>query len=112
MKINKLSFAVTGSFRDKLGISTYRVINMRCAIYKGEKKANTFLFIEKKDDFSRLPNDLLKLLGSLQFIMDLELTADRLLAQANTGEVLDQLKNQGFYLQMPPSQGHILDQQS
>lgn len=44
--------------------------------------------------------------------MDLELTADRLLAQANTGEVLDQLKNQGFYLQMPPSQGHILDQQS
>ena len=82
---------------------------MHCAIYKGDNKANTFLFIEQKDEFARLPETLLQLLGKLTFIMELELTPNRALAQANPRDVLEHLESQGYYIQMPPSQGHILD---
>ena len=35
--------------------------------------------------------------------MSIELDADRVLARANAEEVLEQLRNEGFYLQLPPA---------
>jgi uncharacterized protein YcgL (UPF0745 family) len=75
---------------------------MQCAIYKGPKKINHYLYVEKEDDFSRVPKALLELLGDLQLVIALELSPKRKLAQADVMQVMKQLKEQGYYFQMPP----------
>lgn len=77
---------------------------MKCAIYKSLKKMDTYLYMERENDFSRVPETLLKLLGQLQLVMNIELTPERNLAQANPEEVRQQLKAQGYYLQLPPKE--------
>ena len=46
---------------------------MQCAIYKGRRKAETYIYIECADDFSRVPQALLDMLGQLELIMELDL---------------------------------------
>ncbi|MEJ2143424.1 MAG: YcgL domain-containing protein [Gammaproteobacteria bacterium] len=75
---------------------------MYCAIYKGHKKDDHYLFIEKQDDFSRVPEALLKMMGNMELIMTLELSPERKLAQADINQVINSLRDQGYYFQMPP----------
>ncbi|MEI8608542.1 YcgL domain-containing protein [Enterovibrio sp. Hal110] len=42
---------------------------MHCAIYKSSKKASTYLYINRKDDFSGVPEQLLSTFGNPQFVM-------------------------------------------
>lgn len=76
---------------------------MQCAIYKSNKKADTYLYVQEVGSFSRVPQDLLRLLGRLDLVMTLELTPDRTLARADPKQVRQQLETQGYYLQLPPS---------
>lgn len=75
---------------------------MKCVIYKGSRKQDTYLYIEREDDFARVPEALLNMLGDLQWVMALELTPQRTLAQADPEQVRRLLRDQGYYLQMPP----------
>ncbi|MFZ1828857.1 MAG: YcgL domain-containing protein [Candidatus Competibacteraceae bacterium] len=74
---------------------------MQCAIYKSPRKQDTYLYLAARDDFSCLPENLLKLLGEPLHVMDLDLHPDRQLAQENTVEVLQNLQERGWHLQMP-----------
>jgi uncharacterized protein YcgL (UPF0745 family) len=78
---------------------------MRCVIYKGRKKADTYLYVEDEGDLSRIPQALLDLLGVLEPVMKLELSPERTLARADAEQVRKQLREQGYYLQMPPREG-------
>ncbi len=80
---------------------------MHCAIYKGPKKIDHYLYIEKEDDFSRVPKALLDMLGRLELIMSLELSPERTLAQADINQVREALLDQGYYFQMPPQTHEI-----
>jgi uncharacterized protein YcgL (UPF0745 family) len=75
---------------------------MNCSIYKSAKKPDSYLFVEREGDFSRVPASLLRLLGALQWVMSLELTPERKLAQADVRKVMSNLKDSGFHLQLPP----------
>ena len=79
---------------------------LSCAVYKSEKKSDYYLYLRRdeglEDDFSCLPETLSKLLGRLEFVMELELSEARKLAQADVKEVIETLQNRGFYLQTPP----------
>lgn len=75
---------------------------MNCAIYKGPRKPDTYLYVEREGDFSRVPPSLISMLGPLQLVMRLSLTPERKLAQADADEVRRLLAAQGYYLQMPP----------
>lgn len=74
---------------------------MKSIIYKAKKKPDSYLYIALEDDFSNVPETLLSILGSLEFVMNLELNADRKLARADVNQVMADLKEYGFYLQMP-----------
>ena len=37
---------------------------MLCSVYKSSKKAQTYLFINKRDDFSDVPETLMKMFGT------------------------------------------------
>jgi uncharacterized protein len=78
-------------------------MTMQCYIYKSNKKEELYLYIEKKNDFSNIPDLLLKSFGNLEFVMDLDLTPNRKLARENSGEVIKQLQEKGFFIQLPPS---------
>ena len=75
---------------------------MHCAIYKGKKRPDDYLYVENEDDFSRVPQDLLNMMGTLSLVISLELSTDRQLAQADVTQVMQQLSEQGYYLQIPP----------
>ena len=74
---------------------------MYCAIYKSLRKQDTYLYVAGKDDFSQVPDMLLKLLGKLIYVMDLELSSGRKLAQEDVLQVMRNLQEQGWHLQMP-----------
>lgn len=73
---------------------------MKTVIYKGSKKYDSYLYVEQEDDFSRVPGALLRALGKLERIMTLELTPEKQLARADVNQVMNALKEEGFYLQM------------
>jgi len=79
---------------------------MNCAIYKGERKTNCYLYVKKQDDFSDVPEPLLSMLGELTFVMVLDLARRDTLAYADITEVQSLLEEQGFFLQMPPGEGY------
>ncbi len=74
---------------------------MQTYIYKGHKKHQSYLFIENIDDFSRVPESLLQVLGNLEFVMQLELTVNRKLALSDPEKVIQELLEKGYYLQLP-----------
>lgn len=75
---------------------------MHCVIYRGSLKPESFLYIELLDDFTRVPEALLKMFGELELLMELDLGSRSKLANADIDEVKHLLVEQGYYLQMPP----------
>jgi len=75
---------------------------MHCVVYKSLRKADTYLFVAHEDDFSALPPELCKALGQLEKIMSLQLSAEKKLARGNAVQVLADLHETGFHLQLPP----------
>lgn len=76
---------------------------MLCYIYKSQKKDELYVYLNQRDDFSALPDDLLKQLGKLNFVMELRLSTERKLARENVENVMTALENRGFFVQMPPT---------
>jgi uncharacterized protein len=71
-----------------------------CYIYRSERKADTYLYLVEKDDFSVVPKELLMIFGEPEFSFQFELTPERNLAKENPAEVYNNLKQQGYHLQM------------
>lgn len=72
-----------------------------CAIYRSSKKNNSYLYVENREDFSRVPTKLLEMLGKLDFVMQLDLHSGISLAQADTQKVIAMLQEKGYFLQLP-----------
>ena len=83
---------------------------MLCVVYKSLKKADTYLFIERRDDFSRVPASLLETFGDPQLTMLINLATKTHLAQADLAKVKTALQSQGYYLQIPPPPENLLKQ--
>jgi uncharacterized protein YcgL (UPF0745 family) len=75
---------------------------MLCFIYKSLKKDQLYLYVDKKDDFSKVPEALFNSFGKMEFVMDLELTPERKLAKEDVEKVMESLNTKGFFVQLPP----------
>jgi len=75
---------------------------MLCFIYKSLKKEHLYLYVDTKDDFSKVPEALFDSFGKIEFVMDLELTPERKLAKEDVEKVINSLKTKGFFVQLPP----------
>ena len=78
---------------------------MHCVVYKSLRQFDYYLFVDRDDAFSRVPEGLKNLLGTLEKVMEVELDGTRTLAQADVEEVMKQVLEQGYYLQMPNRTG-------
>ena len=76
---------------------------MQCFIYKSNKKDELYLYLDKQDDFSSLPEAILKSIGQPEYVMQLEITPERKLARETATNVIKGIKENGFFIQMPPT---------
>lgn len=74
---------------------------MKAYIYRCRKKPDIYIYLENKDDFSKLPEDIVNSLGIIEFSMELELSTDKELAKENPATVMGNLRNHGFHIQLP-----------
>lgn len=81
---------------------------MLCTVYKSPKKADTYLFIKSRDDFSDVPEALLSTFGSPILVTLINLATKDKLGFADLEKVKASLTEQGFYLQLPPPQENLL----
>ncbi len=81
---------------------------MFCVIYRSPQRDQTYLYVEKKDDFSRVPEELLKGFGKPQLAMMLPLDGSKKLVNASLEKVKQALQEQGYYLQLPPPPESLL----
>lgn len=81
---------------------------MLCAVYKSSKKQETYLYVPGRDDFSKVPEALLKTFGTPVFLMIMPLKKDRELARVDINKLRTELKIKGFYLQLPPPTENLL----
>lgn len=78
-------------------------IKRLCSIYRSPKKEGMYLYVPKDAGFDEVPEALLKQMGTPGHVMDLLLTPEKKLARVDVNDVLRELADKGFYLQMPPS---------
>ncbi|MBE0370099.1 MULTISPECIES: YcgL domain-containing protein [Pseudoalteromonas] len=83
---------------------------MLTAVYKSSKKADTYLYIEKRDDFSKIPEALMDMFGLPKYVMMFDLSKREKLGIADIVLVKEKLSEDGFYLQIPPPEENLLDQ--
>ena len=74
---------------------------MQCYIYRSSIKEGLYVYIADEDGLDKLPEPVLKQLGTPEFSMTLDLLPDRKLIQEDARAVLENLKTQGFHIQMP-----------
>jgi uncharacterized protein YcgL (UPF0745 family) len=74
---------------------------MQCFIYRSSKKTDTYIYLSDEDKKNNLPEDLNKLLGRLEFVMELDLEKIERLQNADIEEVKFNLNDAGFYIQLP-----------
>lgn len=81
---------------------------MDCFVYRSDKKKGMFLYLSTKDDFSCVPESLIKLLGDISYSFEFDLNKNRKLVKAESEEVMRIMKENGYFLQMPPAKTELL----
>lgn len=76
--------------------------HINCWIYKSSRKEEMYLYLADENGLDEIPEALKQSFGETVFVMELELSAQRQLARADIEAVIQSLKEEGFYLQMPP----------
>ena len=76
---------------------------MLAHVYKSLRRADTYVYLAARDDFTRLPEPLRPRLGTLAFVLETDLVPARKLAREDAATVMENLAARGFHLQFPPS---------
>ncbi len=92
-----------------MGCQTPRLYFMNivnCQVFRCSRKDEMYLYVHSDKKVDELPEKLIKLVGQLAYVMDLELTEERKLARVDVVEVMKSLNDEdkGYFIQMPPSE--------
>lgn len=72
-------------------------------VYRSSRKQEMYLYVDAREDLSRVPEGLLERFGRPVEALSLLLTPERPLARAEAAAVLASIADNGFYLQLPPT---------
>lgn len=87
---------------------------MQCYVYKGQKHDDHYLYLREeieKGTAPDIPPALLNLLGELTLVVDFDLSPNRELAQADVDQVIQDIRDHGYYLQMPKKDMRVVEDQ-
>lgn len=74
---------------------------MQCFVYKSLRRADTYVYLREADGFAVLPAPIAQQLGTLGFVIEIELSSQRKLAREDVDRVMLNLDTQGYHLQWP-----------
>lgn len=77
-------------------------------VYKSRRKTEMYLYVDKARGLADVPEALMSQFGEPEEVMLLMLSPQRKLARAEAAEVLAEIADKGFYLQMPPTPDELL----
>ena len=79
-----------------------------CEVFKSPHKDEMYLYVDKKEGLKRVPKELLEIFGKPKSVMTMLIREDKDLARVKSEDVLREIREKGFYLQMPPKQDEYL----
>jgi len=74
---------------------------MQCFVYRSSKKEGLYVYLREKDTLALLPSPLREEMGDAEFALSFELDASRKLNSQDPQEVINNLEERGFHVQMP-----------
>ncbi len=77
---------------------------MKCDVLRSSLRDFTYIYLAAGQAFEDLPTALRKVFGEPTVVMSLELSTERQLAREDVNEVMRNLSEQGYHLQMPPQE--------
>ena len=75
-----------------------------CRVLRCSRQDEMYIYLRQDLQPQDIPEALRQRAGQLTEVMQLQLSAQRRLARVNVLDVIAQLKQQGYFLQMPPSE--------
>lgn len=84
---------------------------MLCDAYKTDSKDEMYLFVDKKEGLERVPEGLMTQFANPVLVTTFKLTKDRKMSRAEAPKVMEAIREQGYYLQMPPTKDELRDAQ-
>lgn len=79
-----------------------------CIIYRSRLKDGMYLYLRADHPYAELPEALRQRMGrDPEEAMRLTLTPERTLARSDAVKVMASLTEQGFYVQMPPTEEYL-----
>jgi uncharacterized protein YcgL (UPF0745 family) len=76
--------------------------SVACTVFRCARQDQMYLYVREHFDLQALPAGLVKRIGALSPVMTLSLTEARVLARVSTRAVIAALRDQGWFLQLPP----------
>ncbi|MCK5917974.1 MAG: YcgL domain-containing protein [Cocleimonas sp.] len=76
---------------------------MSCFVYRSKRNNEMYLYLPEREQFEKVPESLLKLVGDVEFSFEFILNTERKLLRYESTEVMRNLQDNGFFLQMPPN---------
>lgn len=84
--------------------NTCRETPMKCSVIRSSLKDYTYIYLRDGYEFDDLPDTLKQVFGVPEPVMNLELTPERKLAYEDAEQVIRNLLEQGYHLQLPPKE--------
>jgi uncharacterized protein YcgL (UPF0745 family) len=81
---------------------------MLCQVYSSPRQQEMYLYVEMSVGLEQVPAALLTRFGEPQAVMILKLDESRQLARVDAAQVRQSIREQGFFLQMPPTTAELL----
>ena len=75
---------------------------MNCSVYRSRRKDYTYIYLAEGRTLDEIPAELLDAFGTPEFVIDLDLSPERELATENVNQVMRNLTERGYHLQLPP----------
>ncbi|MGJ7459209.1 YcgL domain-containing protein [Halomonas sp. MA07-2] len=79
-----------------------------CEVFKSSRMEEMYLYVDKREGLTRVPEPLLERFGKPLPAMTLILSPEKRMGRAQAADVMAAIREKGFYLQMPPAKEEYL----
>lgn len=77
---------------------------MQCSVYRSSLKDFTYIYLLEDHEYDDLPASLIAVFGEPVLVMSLQLSPERKLAYEDVNQVMENLAEKGYHLQLPPQE--------
>lgn len=74
-----------------------------CEVFRSPRREGMYLYVDRAEGLARVPDAMLSGFGEPESVMVLAIDENKRLARAQAPDVLTDIEQRGFYLQMPPA---------